>query len=120
MESKYHELYLILKNSDDYLPLEDKQHILDKIKTLYKDHENLLLSLDPKGDSGILCEFLNPDSKFIDKRIFFFHTKKRRDLIFDRINSGLNWDKEFDQEFSYAISGSQLISWKKISKGNGY
>jgi hypothetical protein len=117
--SKYHELFLMLKDADDYFPKEDRVELLNLIKDLHEDWilDNELE--DSKGKYGIKYTTIHDDSRYFDHHEQFFSTKEKRDFVYDDWNNGAYWDNIFNQELEYPTPTPNFGNMKKIFKEGG-
>lgn len=113
-KSKYHKLYSLLKNADDYFPLEDREEVLDLVKELYQDNNVIEGKLDKDGKYGIKYKTIEEDSKFTDTHTDFFLSKEKRDAIYDDWINDRYWDIELDTELFY--SSPNLHNIEKVFK----
>jgi len=95
-DSKYHQLYLMLQDADDYFPKEDKKELLELIKELYKDNQEIVDIRDDRGKYGIRFKTVGDDSKFSDKHEQFFVIKSKRDNVYEDWINERYWDKIFE------------------------
>jgi len=88
-DSKYHQLYLMLK--DDNYSEDNKKEMLNLIKELYEENQELVNNDDDKGKYGIRFKTIHDDSSWSDKHTQFFRTKKKRDDVFDDWINDREW-----------------------------
>ena len=115
-DSKYHQLYLMLQDADDYYPKEDRKELLDLIKELHSDNEDLLGDLDDYGRYGIRFKTIGEDSFHADTDEQFFRTKSKRDNVFDDWINDRCWDSIFNQELQYRTPGLNIHDIEKVFK----
>jgi len=60
-DTEYHQLYLMIKDADDYFPKEDIKELLNLIKKLYEDNQELINEKDSEGKYGIRYKNVNKD-----------------------------------------------------------
>ena len=92
-DTKYHQLYLMLNDADDYYPKEDRKELLDLIKELYEENQKLSNNANNKGKYGIKCKTIHDDSSYSDKHEQFFESKKQRDCVYDDWIENRYWNK---------------------------
>ena len=117
--TKYHQLYLMLKDADDYYPKEDRKELLDLVKELYEENQELLRKEDYKGRYGITYNTIQEDSRYSDKHEQFFATKQKRDNIYDDWVDGRYWDKIFETDLQYKTPSPNVSEIKKVFKKSG-
>ena len=117
--TKYHQLYLMLKDADDYYPKEDRKELLDLVKELYEENQELLRKEDYKGRYGITYNTIQEDSRYSDKHEQFFATKQKRDNIYDDWVDGRYWDKIFETDLQYKTPSPNVYEIKKVFKESG-
>ena len=121
-DSKYHLLYLGLKNQDDYFPIEDRKELLDLIKDLYNENQSLVKEKDGSGKYGITYKTIHDDSSWSEPHEQFFNTKAKRDDVYDDWVNGRYWDNIFEQYLQYRRPSPNVHDIKKVFKecGNIY
>jgi len=115
-DSKYHLLYLSLKDADEWFPKEDRKELLDLIKQLYEDNQKLVKNKDDEGKYGIRYSTIGCDDSYSTISEQFFSSKKRRDDVFDDWGKGGYWDDIFNTELSYPRPSPNLHNIIKIFK----
>jgi len=115
-DSKYHLLYLMLKEADDYYPKEDRKEMLNLIKELYNDNQKLLNNKDDNGKYGIRYKTIHDDSKWSDNHTQFFRTKQKRDNVFDDWINERYWDAILETELEYRTPSPNVHDIAKIFK----
>lgn len=115
-DSEYHQLYLMLKEEDDYFPKSSRKPLLDLIKKLYEDNEELLNKSDDKGKYGIRYKTIGEDSRYSDSHTQFFRTKKKRNDVFDDWINERYWDSILDTELQYPVPYPNVHKIIKIFK----
>lgn len=115
-DSKYHLLYLELKNADDYFPKEDRKELLDLIKELYDEHNDLLNKDDDNGKYGIRYKTIEEDSRWPDSHTQFFSSKEKRDNVYDDWINNRYWDSVFEDYLEYPTPGPNINEIEKIFK----
>jgi len=118
-DSKYHQLYLGLKDADDYFPKESRKEMLSLIKELYKENQDLLNEDDDKGKYGIRYKTIGELSKWSDTGYQFFRSKSKRDDVYDDWINGRYWDKIFETELQYRTPSPNVHEIVKIFKESG-
>lgn len=113
-DSKYHELYLMLKDADDYFPKEERTELLNLIKELYNDNVDNID--DSKGKYGIKYRTVHDDSKHHDEHIKFFRSKAFRDKVFDDWENERYWDAIMYQELEYPTPSPNFHNAIKVFK----
>jgi hypothetical protein len=114
--SKYHQLYLMLQDADDYFPKEDRKELLGLVKELYKDNQEILNIRDDEGKYGVRYKTVGDDSKFSDKHEQFFTTKSKRDAVFDDWINDRYWDNILDVELQYPVPSPNVHNITKVFK----
>ena len=115
-DSKYHELFLMLKDADDYFPKDERKELLELIKNLYFDNQELLNDKDDNGKYGIRFKTVHDDSCYSDKHTQFFSTKRKRDDVFDDWINERYWDKIFECELQYRTPSPNVHDIVKVFK----
>lgn len=115
-DSKYHQLYLMLKDADDYYPKEDRKEMLNLIKELYEDNQELINDKDDDGKYGIRYKTVHDDSKWSDKHTQFFRTKRKRDDVFDDWINERYWDAILETELQYPTPSPNVHDIAKVFK----
>ena len=118
-DSKYHQLYLMLKDVDDYFPKEERKELLDLIKELYQDNQELLNDKDDEGKYGLRYKTVHDDSRYSDKHVQFFTTKQKRDNVFDDWINDRYWDNIFETELEYRTPSPNVHDIVKVFKEGG-
>jgi hypothetical protein len=118
-DSKYHLLYLQLKDFNAYFPLEGRKYLLDLVKDLYNEHQALIEAKDDCGKYGIAYNTIDEDSSRSDKHEQFFDTKAKRDAVYDDWINDRVWDTIFDQDLRYRTPAPNVHEIKKIFKESG-
>lgn len=113
-DSKYHILYLMLKDEADYFPKKDRGELLELIKELYSDNQKLLNYQDEDGKFGIRYKTIHPDSSFSETYEQFFYTKQKRDNVFDDWINDRCWDPIFEEELEYRTPSPNVHDIEKI------
>jgi hypothetical protein len=114
--SKYHKLYSLLREADDYFPIEDREEVLELVKELYKDNNIVQKDLDKNGKYGISYKTIHDDSRFSDNHTSFFSSKKKRDEVYDDWINGRNWDTELNTELFYPTPTPNVHKITKVFK----
>lgn len=101
METKYHKLYTDLRDAEEFFPKEDRKTLLETIKELYNENQELLMGKNEYGNYGVAFKTIHDDSKYPDQHYEFFTTIKERDYVFENYEKGLYYDKIFEQYLPY-------------------
>jgi len=119
METGYHKLYRQVKESDDYLEVsaEFKPILLEAIKLLYVDFNELQKQRDMTGNYGIEYYTVHEDSKYSDRHVQMFSNSDRRDIVYESWISEQRWDNLFEQELEYPMPGPNLHSIRRFRLG---
>lgn len=117
-DSKYHQLYLLVKDSKDFICEDDKTDILKTIKELY--HEHIEYINDSNGKYGIRYTTCHDDSRYQDKHTQFFISKEKRDNVYDDWINDRYWDNIFNEELEYRTPSPNVGDIKKIFKYDGH
>ena len=115
-DTKYHQLYLMLQDADDYYPKEERKELLDLIKELHEDNQALIEEDNDKGKYGIRCKTIHDDSRWSDSHEQFFKTKSKRDDVFDDWINGRCWDEIFETELQYRTPSPNVHEIEKVFK----
>jgi hypothetical protein len=115
-DTKYHQLYLMLEDADDYYPKEDRRELLSLIKELYEENQELLNEEDDKGKYGIRCKTIPEDSRYSDTHEQFFQTKSKRDDVYDDWINDRYWDKIFETGLQYRTPSPNIHGIIKVFK----
>jgi len=115
-DTKYHLLYLMLKDADCYFPKEDRKELLDLIKELYKSNQKFINEKDENGKYGIRYKTIHDDSKYSDNHTQFFASKRKRDDVFDDWINERYWDSIFEMELEYPKPTPNLHDVIKVFK----
>lgn len=118
-DTKYHQLFLMLKTADDFFPKEERKELLDLVKDLFDDYSEKLQQKDYDGKYGIRYSTIHDDSRFADKHQQFFSSLERRDKVYDDWEKGYHWDTIFDKELEYPVPGPNFHNMFKIFKEQG-
>lgn len=118
-DSKYHQLFLMLKDADDYFPKEDRTDVLKLVKELYNEHQQYIEDNDKHGKYGISFTTIHDDSKHLDRDTVFFSSKEKRDNVFIDWTNGSYWDDIFEEELQYPKPGPNLGNLQKVFKEGG-
>lgn len=114
--TKFHELYLILKSADDYFPKEDRKELLKLIKELYESEIDRNELEDENGTYGIAYTTIHDDSSYYDHHTKFFSSKEKRDNVYQDWFKGLYWDNIFECELEYPTPTPNFGNMEKIFK----
>ena len=115
-DSKYHQLYLMLKDEDDYFPKEDRKYLLNLIRELYENNQALLNIVDNEGKYGIEYKTIHDDSRWSDTHTQFFRSKKKRDNVFDDWINKRSWDSIMQTDLQYPTPVPNIHNIVKIFK----
>ncbi len=115
-DSKYHQLFLMLKDEDDYFPKENRKELLGLIKELYEDNQELLRDKDDDGKYGIRYKTIHDDSSYSDKHTQFFRTKQKRDDVYDDWINKRYWDSILETKLQYPTPSPNVHDIFKVFK----
>lgn len=115
-DTKYHQLFLMLKDADDYYPKKDRKELLELIKELYGDNQELLNDKDDSGKYGIRYKTIHDDSSYSDTYTQFFRTKQKRDDVYDDWINDRRWDSILETELQYPTPSPNIHDIVKIFK----
>ena len=118
-ETKYHLLYLGIKDDTYSYDEEDKENLLKIVKELYHDHQNLTQEKDDNGKYGIRYKTVHDDSRWSDTHEQFFATKTKRDNVYDDWINDRYWDSIFEEDLEYRTPSPNVHDIVKVFKEGG-
>lgn len=118
-DSKYHQLYLMINDADDYFPKEDRKELLSLIKELYYDFQKHDMEKDDDGKYGIKYKTIHDDSFYCDKHVQFFSSKQKRDNVYHDWINDRNWDDIFNIDLQYPTPSPNVHDIIKVFKEGG-
>lgn len=114
-DTKFDNLYNVMKNTSVWFPIEKRTEILKKITEIFEDYKNLIREIDSKCNTyGICFKTIGEDSSFSDIQRQYFETKEKRDAIWDDWNNGVYWDDVFDNDVIYRTPSPNLHDMLKF------
>ena len=115
-DTKYHQIYLELKEAKNYFPKKDRSDLLKTIKDLYNEFLELVSNESGNGKYGIRYSLIGEDSSYPTTYQIFFRTKCIRDNIYDDWINGRHWDNIMNQELEFPTPTPNIFNIKKIFK----
>ena len=99
--TEFHRLHKMISDMECYTELEDRKPILDLVKELFLENQELVSSDGETGSYGIRYKTIHDDSMHHDNHELWFTSEGERNAIITDWENDVYWDNTFETEVNH-------------------